>query len=144
MNSQRRLSLLVVDDAPTILRIVSLTLQEQLGEVLDITAISDPQEALAVLESTCCDILLTDVEMPMISGLEVVRAAKARNCWTQTVVMTAHSTCDRLATAMELGACDYLLKPIKPDQLLEVVSECTRRVQRWQRALRGTLRPAHR
>ncbi len=140
MSLSRRLNLLVIDDSPTILAIVTETLQSHFGDVLEVSALQDPRDARAFLERNCCDILLVDVEMPSISGLEVLRDAKTRNAWTQGIVMTAHSTCDRLSTAMDCGACDYLLKPIAKHQLIESIAECTKRVTRWQSALRGTLR----
>ena len=143
MSLRRRLNLLVIDDSPTILAIVTESLQVRFGDVVEITALGDPREAEELLEQHCCHILLVDVEMPGMSGLEVLRLAKARNVWTQGIIMTAHSTCDRLATAMDCGASDYLLKPIKNDQLIEVVQECVRRATRWQYALRGTLRAVH-
>ena len=142
MSSPRRLNLLVIDDSPTILAIVTETLQNHFGDVLEISALQDPRAARGFLERCCCDILLVDVEMPGKSGLDVLRETKARNVWTQGIIMTAHSTCDRLSSAMDCGACDYLLKPIQPDHLIEVVAECTKRVTRWHRALRGTLRAA--
>jgi DNA-binding NtrC family response regulator len=141
MNANRKLNLIVVDDSPTILRIVTHTLQKRFGDVLDVTALTDPRELEALLQNYCCDILLSDVEMPGISGLEVVRMVKQRNVWTQAIIMTAHSTCDRLSTAMDCGASDYVVKPIEQDQLIEIVSECIHRVTRWRKALRGTLRP---
>jgi DNA-binding NtrC family response regulator len=140
MNPARKLNVLVVDDAPTILRIVTRTLQSRLGENLEITALADPHEVAALLDHYGCDILLSDVEMPGLSGMDVVRAAKQRNVWTQAIIMTAHSTSDRLSAAMDCGASDYLLKPIQADELIEIVTECMRRVRRWERALRGTLR----
>lgn len=139
----RRLNLLVIDDSPTILAIVTESLQSRFGDVLELTSFTDPREADRFLEEACCDILLVDVEMPGMTGLQVLQAAKARNCWTQGIIMTAHSTCDRLSEAMDCGASDYLLKPIKEDQLVEVVHECVKRATRWQAALRGTLRTAH-
>lgn len=142
MTYSRKLNVLIVDDSPTILRIVSDALQEQFGKEIEVTALTDPQEVPPLLDHYCCDILLSDVEMPGRSGLEVVAAAKRRNVWTQAVIMTAHSTSDRLAAAMDAGACDYLLKPVERTSLLEVVSACMRRAHRWHRALRGTLRPA--
>lgn len=142
MAYSRKLNVLIVDDSPTILRIVSDALQEQFGKEIEVTALTDPQEVPPLLDHYCCDILLSDVEMPGRSGLEVVAAAKRRNVWTQAVIMTAHSTSDRMAAAMDAGACDYLLKPVERTSLLEVVSACMRRAQRWHRALRGTLRPA--
>ncbi len=142
MTFSRKLNVLIVDDSPTILRMVSDALQAQFGKEIEVTALTDPQEVVPLLDHYCCDILLSDVEMPGCSGLEVVAAAKRRNVWTQSVIMTAHSTSDRLAAAMDAGACDYLLKPVQRTNLLEVVSACIRRAQRWHRALRGTLRPA--
>lgn len=140
MNIPRKLSLLVVDDAPTIVTLVSKMLQASLGDVLEVTALSDPGEAKKFLDSYCCDIVLSDIEMPETSGLEILRLAKSRNAWTQVVFMTAHSSWDYLAEAIENGATDYLLKPIDRSELVSVVSQCASRVTRWQRALRGSLR----
>jgi YesN/AraC family two-component response regulator len=141
--SERKLNLLIVDDSPTILRLVTTTLQVHLGEELEITALAYPQDAAAFLETHCCDILLSDVEMPGMSGMELVQAAKARNCWTQAIMMTAHSTCGHLSAAMDCGASDYLLKPIAQQELIEVMTASIKRIVRWRRALRGTLRPVN-
>jgi DNA-binding NtrC family response regulator len=142
MTLSRKLNLLVVDDSPTVVRMVGDVLQKQFSNELEVTALTDPTEVAPLLDNYCCDILLSDVEMPGRSGLEVVAAAKRRNVWTQAVIMTAHSTSERLATALDAGACDYLLKPVERMSLLEVVAACMRRAYRWQQALRGTLRPA--
>lgn len=142
MNTPRKLKLLAVDDSPTILTLVSKMLQASLSDVLEVTAISDPVQASKFLESECCDILLSDIEMPGVTGLDMLRLAKSRNAWTQVVFMTAHSSWDYLAEAIENGATDYLLKPIDRCELVSVVSQCASRVTRWQKALRGTLRHA--
>lgn len=141
MPTSRKLNLLVVDDSPTILTLVSKMLHASLGDVLDITSISDSPQAEKFLDNFCCDILLSDIEMPGVSGLDMLRHAKSRNAWTQVVFMTAHSSIDYLAEAIENGASDYLLKPIDRSELISVVSQCASRVTRWQKALRGTLRP---
>ena len=140
MNIPRKLTLLVIDDAPTIVTLVSKMLHTSLGDVLDITALSDPNEAKKFLDSYCCDIVLSDIEMPGTNGLEILRLAKSRNAWTQVVFMTAHTSWDYLAEAIESGATDYLLKPIDRAELVSVVSQCASRVTRWQRALRGALK----
>jgi DNA-binding NtrC family response regulator len=142
MKPNRKLNVIIVDDSTTILRIATHTLQSRFGDALEITALSDPNELESLLQNYCCDILLSDVEMPGINGMEVVRMVKRRNVWTQAIIMTAHSTCERLSAAMDCGACDYVVKPLDPDQLVEIFSECIRRGQRWRKALRGTLRPA--
>ncbi|HTN76093.1 MAG TPA: response regulator [Pirellulaceae bacterium] len=141
MNVSRKLNLLVVDDSSTIVTLVSKMLQASLGDVLEVTAFSSPLEAVKFLDGYCCDILLSDIEMPGVSGIEMLRQAKSRNAWTQVIFMTAHSSCDYLAEAIENGASDYLLKPIDRGEMVGVVSQCASRVTRWHKALRGTLRP---
>ena len=58
--------------------------------------------------------------------------------------MTGHSTLDALADALELGAADYLLKPLDKSKLVEIISHAQRRRRRWQEALAGTLAAKHR
>ena len=138
----RKINTLIVDDDPGIVRYVTKALLPSLGEILELTSLTDSQEARRVLETRCFDILLSDIEMPDITGMEMLRVVKQQNPWTQVIFMTAHSTVAHLAAAIEGGASAYLLKPIERDELVNVVGQCASRIARWQHALRGTLRPA--
>jgi DNA-binding NtrC family response regulator len=134
-----RASLLIIDDDPALVRLVNKVLESTFAETLSITALTDPLQAARYLEDSICDILLSDISMPDIGGLELLRQAKARNAWTQVIFMTGHSTWLHVSEAMGNGASDYLLKPVDRQQLEKVVGEAVTRMQRWQYALRRSL-----
>ena len=98
----------------------------------------DPLVALRHLETELVDLLVTDLEMPAVSGLDLLVEARSCNPCTQVVVVTGHSTIDALLEALELGASDYLLKPLDRNDLIRVVDESLRRCVRWRAALGGT------
>lgn len=82
------------------------------------------------------------MEMPGVHGIEMLKRARKYNTWTRVIFMTAHSTWDRIGEAIEHGAADYLLKPVDHDQLISVVQQERERLERWQGAVRGSLRLA--
>jgi DNA-binding NtrC family response regulator len=135
----RELNLLVLDDDPSILRLTVKLLKKELGSGVAVTALDDPLLAQQWLRENCCDILLTDIEMPEIDGLEMLKFAKARNAWTQVIFLTGASTWDRIAEAIEFGASDYLLKPIDRGELITIVGQAVNRFNRWQSAVLDTL-----
>ena len=104
----RKLNVLVIDDDPSIVRLLTLLIERRLGDKLNVCGLTDSGEALAWLERNCCDILVSDIDMPDVDGLQMLRYAKRRNAWTQVIFITAHSTWDRLTEAVEFGASDYL------------------------------------
>ncbi|NIA16431.1 MAG: response regulator, partial [Nitrospiraceae bacterium] len=69
------------------------------------------EEALAAIEGEGCDLLLTDMRMPGMDGLELLRNAKRLRPETEVVVMTAYATVQTAVDAMKEGAVDYLGKP---------------------------------
>ena len=141
-STMRKINLLVLDDDPSMVRLVSKVLQDKLPEALAVSQATDPSAARQWLEENCCDILISDIEMPEIDGLAMLQFAKSRNAWTQVIFLTGHSTLDRIGEAMENGASDYLLKPVDHAELVDVVAQHCRRAARWRAALHGTFRPA--
>ena len=136
--SLRQLNLVILDDDPAVVRLVTKFLAGDLAEKFNTVSFTDPADAQQWIDEKCCDVLLSDIEMPGIDGLEMLRFAKRRNSWTQVVFMTGHSSCDRIATAIEQGATDYLVKPIQRDVLVEMLSQVHQRSIRWQQAVRET------
>ena len=136
----RRLNVLVVDDDDSIARLVTKILTGELSDIINVHTVTDPHEAVHWLSTNLCDILITDIEMPGKNGMAILRFAKKRNAWTQVIFMTAHSTWDHIADAIENGAVDYLLKPIDPIELVQLVrQECARQF-RWQKVIVGSLK----
>jgi DNA-binding NtrC family response regulator len=136
-----KFNLLVVDDDAAIVRLLSRTVNSRLGDRFEVVALTDPAAALRYFEDNCCHILVSDLEMPGVDGLELLRIAKQRNPWTQVIVITAHSTWDRLSEAIERGASDYLLKPIDHKELVPILEQAYSRLIRWHLAINTTLTP---
>ncbi len=141
MSQKKHLStLLLVDDDPSMVRLLAKVIERSLGDQVKIETLTDPVEALSRIESGGVEILLTDLEMPGVDGLDLLKSAKSRNAYTQVLLLTGHSTRDALLEALESGATDYLLKPVDQEQLLELVSQAYSRLQRWQLVLAETWR----
>lgn len=138
----RKLNLLIVDDDPSMVRLLSHMVERNLSDKMTVHGLSDSNEALRWLDQHCCDILISDINMPDTDGLEMLRFAKARNAWTQVIFVTGHSTWDRIAEAVEYGASDYLLKPVDQTDLITLLTQLYVRCARWQTAVLGTLQTA--
>lgn len=131
--------LLLVEDDPDQLRLYAAVLRNAFGDAVRLTCFDDSERAAAFIDAHLVDVLATDLLMPVVDGLALMRRAKGRFPGVQTVMMTAGSTPDSLVEAADLGAADYLLKPFAPTELIEVVSQAKQRVARWRTALSGTL-----
>ncbi len=133
------LTVLIVDDEPSILRTLSLCLRRA-GFACE--TIDDSRAALERLrQDPAVHILLTDVVMPGVDGLEMIRILRQEGAFTQVIAMTAYSSVDRVLEAYRLGASDFLPKPFPSlDQVVEVVRAAEARYHRWRSALTRTLR----
>jgi len=78
-------------------------------------------EALAYLEVTPCDVVLLDVKMPGIGGLELIKRIKQQRPNLQVILLTGWSSAEDARKGKELGAYDYLMKPVKIDDLVKVL-----------------------
>ncbi len=133
-----RTKLLLVDDDPDQIRMITKIIELSLNDEVDIESLTCPGEARQRLEEGGVDILITDLEMPFVNGLELLRCAKRRSICTQVLFITGHSTRSALLDALELGATDYLLKPVVPSTLIELLHQARVRQRRWKDALLGT------
>jgi len=138
--SKQSSTLLLVDDDPSVVRLLSAIIKKSFGEEIAIESLTDPAKARERIFKGGIDILLTDLEMPGINGLELLRCAKELNTCTQVLFFTGHSSHGALLEALELGATDYLLKPVDQEQLLELISQAFNRQRRWHQALAETWR----
>ena len=120
------------------MRLLAKVIERSLGDQIEIETLTDPKAARERIDKGGVNILLTDLEMPGINGLELLRCAKRRNAYTQVLFLTGHSSQDSLLDALELGATDYLLKPVDQNELLELIRQAYARQQRWRQALAET------
>ena len=105
---------LVVDDEPSMRQMLRIVLQRDGYEVV---VAHNGTEAIERLESEPFDVLLSDIRMPDLSGVDVLRSAKAINSDIVAFMMTAFASTDTAVEAMRLGALDYFTKPFSMDEL---------------------------
>jgi len=137
--TRQKTRLLLIDDDLSMVRLLTAVLTREFDDDVEIVALEDSKAALQWIEHHVVDILITDLEMPQINGLDLLKAAKRRNACTQVFFMTGHSTLDALVDAMESGATDYLLKPLDQKEFVEIIKDARSRQRRWQAALAGTM-----
>ncbi len=86
----------------------------------DCMVASDPTEALKLIEREHPGLVLTDLRMPKLDGIEVLTAAKRQDPAVQVVLLTAHATIETAVTAMRYGAFDYITKPFTSEEIVQV------------------------
>jgi DNA-binding NtrC family response regulator len=114
---------LVVEDKENMLKL----LVRVLGENFEVTTAPDGAQALALVGSTTFDVVLTDLRMPNVDGLQVLRTTKEVSPDTEVVLMTAFASIQDAVEAIRQGAYDYLQKPFDPDAASLVVSRAAER-----------------
>ena len=119
--------ILVVDDEPQIRTLLAMALRRE-GYL--VTVREDGLAALADLERSDISVLLTDLKMPRMNGLELIRAAKSRRPDLASILITAFASTETAVEALRQGADDYLPKPFQLDDLRRVVERAltTRRM----------------
>jgi two-component system response regulator AtoC len=117
-------SVLVADDEASLRHVLTLVLQ---GQGYDVRAVSNGEEALAELEARDYDAVISDVRMPRVDGLTVLRKALARQPDLTFVVMSAYGQPDAALAAVAAGAFDYVSKPFKPEEVVLVLKKAEER-----------------
>ncbi len=135
-----RHKLLVIDDDDAQVRLLTKIVGKSFFGLLDMTAMTDATEARRWIEQCQPDLVITDLDMPGASGLDLLRTAKHRNPTAQVVLLTGHSSTQALLEALEYGASDYLIKPLDPVAIVELLREAIHRIERWRVALHDTQR----
>jgi DNA-binding NtrC family response regulator len=133
-----QVEILVVDDEVNI-RSALVTILEKRGH--RVSAVGSGEEAWAILRDTSVDLILTDLKMPGMGGIELLRKVKDDYPDTEVVVMTAYGSVETAVEAMRLGAYDYVTKPIEKDRFPVVVEKALerRRLATENRRLREDL-----
>ena len=110
--------LLIVDDDPMIRHFVDLVLTQQGYKV---ASAATPDTAMQVLGRETFNLVLLDINMPGMTGLDILRLMRTRQKRPKILMMTAHRDPATIMKAMEQGADGYLAKPFKPQDLLRRV-----------------------
>jgi DNA-binding NtrC family response regulator len=119
-------TVLIVDDQEQ-LRDVCCEALEEAG--YEVRAVPCGEEALEVLRNAPYDILLSDIKMPGMNGLELLRRVRELSAQTEVILMTGHATVDNAVQALRLGAADYITKPFAVDELIGRIGTVAERKQ---------------
>jgi DNA-binding NtrC family response regulator len=110
-----RIRVLLVDDEEDFVRVVEKRLRKR---EVDTAVVTTGHDALAELEGGGVDVVVLDVRMPGMDGLETLEEIKRRHPDVEVIMLTGHASLDAALNGMELGAFDYLMKPMDIDDLL--------------------------
>jgi DNA-binding NtrC family response regulator len=119
-----RRKLLIVDDDPYLTTQLRKLLE---SEDLSVETVTNAQEALSTLAANDYSVLITDLKMPGMGGMELIREVAQRRHLVTTIVTTGFGSTDRVVEAMRLGAYDFLNKPIDPSNLKLVIDRALKK-----------------
>ena len=132
---RERASILVVDDDPAVRLSYAAIIARRAGGY-DTQTAWDGTEALRAMERNPSDVVLLDLRMPGADGLSVLKELKQRWPESEVIVITGYPSVDSAKEAVRLGACEYLAKPVGPDEVIGAARGALARKQ-W------TLRAEH-
>lgn len=118
--------ILAVDDEPHMLKLLERIITEKTD--YEITTTSNSLEVTEILNARQFDLIVTDLRMPGMDGLEVLRYVRENNRPEEVVIMTAFGSLDTALEALQQGVFDYITKPFKKEQIIFSID----RALRWQ------------
>lgn len=117
--------ILAVDDSPSMRDMVRIALTDA---GYDVTQATDGQEALDIARNAAFDLVLSDVNMPRMNGIELIRALRAESAYKHTpiLMLTTESSVDRKREGKDAGATGWIVKPFDPEQLVATMQRVLR------------------
>jgi len=142
MNRNPLKRVLVVDDEPMIVSLLSTVLRER---GWDVTEARSGTDGIDQLDRARFDVILTDLVMPGDSGIDLLRSAKEIHPDVEVILMTGYATADTAIEAMRNGAFHYIMKPLKIEEVVNLAEKAysQRQLQRENQFLKSEIRAAH-
>ncbi len=103
---------------------------------VDVTGVGSGEEALSFLDTNQVDVVVLDVRMPGMDGIETLREIKKRHPLVEVIMLTGHANLEVAIEGMELGAFDYLMKPMDIDELLYKVEDAYKKKSLHEQKIR--------
>jgi len=125
-------TLVIVDDEPDLLDLLKLILTEKTDHKVLTT--SDPHQAIELCKSHKADLLISDLRMPEMEGIELLKIIKQIDPDLPLILITAYGTIESAVEAMRHQAFDYITKPFKKEQILMTVDKALK----WRQSQLGT------
>ena len=109
-------NLLVVDDEPNMLRLLKTILMDKTG--YEVTTTNNPLEVSKLLQDAHYDLVITDLKMPLVDGIDLIGIVKNIDAHIPIIVITAYGTIEVAEEAIQKGAYDFITKPFRKETIL--------------------------
>ena len=119
--------ILVVDDEPNMLRLLKTILMDKTG--YDVTTTNNPLEVSKLLQEGHYDLVVTDLKMPLVDGIDLIGIVKNLDASMPIIVITAYGTIETAEEAIQKGAYDFITKPFRKETILITI----KRALEWKR-----------
>lgn len=132
--------ILIVDDEPDILKLLSMIIRD--NNPYEVTTTNNPLEALELAKKGGFDLLIADLKMPALNGIELLESVKRFNEEIPTIIITAYGTVETAIEIMQKGAFDFITKPFRKEQILFTIDKALKwlQVQRENKMLKEKLK----
>jgi DNA-binding NtrC family response regulator len=124
--SDNQISILVIDDEPIALKAISSILN---AEGYNVKSTTKGQKAIDMVKTDNFGVVLTDLLIDSVNGLDILAAVKERCSETEVIILTGYASIDSAIQATKQGAFHYLQKPIRPDEVRNIVRRAVERLQ---------------
>ena len=123
------LKVLIVDDEPLVRRGIVLGVDWSARGCVVVGEAANGEEGLAAVERYKPNLIITDVRMPRMDGIEMMNRPRSAGCRAHVIVLTAHSDFSYARSALQFGADDYLLKPFRDQELMAAIDKVRQKEQ---------------
>ncbi len=132
--------LLIVDDEPDMLKLLSMIIREKTP--YGVTTTNNPLEALDFVKKGGFDMVIADLKMPGLDGIELLDAVKRVDQDIPVIIITAYGTVESAAETIEKGGFDFITKPFRKEQILMTIDKALKwlKLQRENKMLKDQLK----
>ena len=131
--------ILIVDDEPDMLKLLSMILREKTS--YEITTTNNPMEAVELAKQGGFDLVISDLKMPGLDGMEIIDAVKKIDEDIPVIIITAFASVESASEAIQKGGFDFITKPFRKEQILFTIDKAFKwlKVQKENKMLREQL-----
>ena len=130
-NNISKIPFLFVDDEPLAHKVIKKNLKDW-----NITSAFSGQEAMEILETNPIQLVVTDIGMPGMDGIELLQQIKKKNPIIQVIIVSGSEDIADLISTLEAGANDFLLKPLKKNELEDALLNTVSKIKRWKKTMK--------
>jgi DNA-binding NtrC family response regulator len=132
--------ILIVDDEPDMLKLIAMIIREKTP--YEVITTNNPLEAVELVKSGNFDLIISDLKMPGLDGIELLNSVKQIDADIPVIMITAYGTVESATEAMQKGGFDFITKPFRKEQILFTIDKAIKwlNLQRENKKLKDQLK----